>query len=723
MRHLVSMLAGLLLLLTPAAAAERKLLAPHGLQATVSATAGARAGLQALRMKSAAGNGKVRVIVGLRVPFAAESALMASERTAQRRDIAKATGGFRQRFATTIARDPQAVRSYSTLPFVAMDVTAGELDRLASDPQVITISEDRPNRTNLAESAPVAGAPPAWAAGFTGAGQTIAIIDTGVDKTHPFLAGKVVAEACFSQRYCPGRTSASVAPGSGMPCASRKACQHGTHVAGIAAGKNGSFGGVTFSGIAPDATLISVMVFSRQGSSITAWDSDILAGLEHVYELRNTFRIAAVNLSLGGGRYYSYCDAEEPVFKAMFDQLRGAGIAPVVSSGNDGWTESLEAPACISSAVSVGAVSDTDWGTCWDQPTAVDKVTCYANTARFLSLLAPGSPITSSVPGGRYETWHGTSMAAPHVAGAFAVLKQAAPMATVDGLEAALVSSGKAVTDDRETGASPPATTPRIDVGAALGQFRLLQVGRSNSLGLIDVIANGSTLTCRTPSCTIRLAPGTAVRLTARPAEQITFSAWTGASCTGAGATCDFVMPDADAAATAVFDGAYSDVTYTRAGTGSGLVRFGTTTGDYDCAGNCVSPAALTTTVTAEATPADGSLFTGWSGACEGAGACSFRAGSPSVTLSATFVPGYLLAYVKAGTGTGSVRFTTAGKDATSCSTSCTAAYDPDAMVTLTAVPGSRARFRGWSGACSGRKTCSILMSQARSVTANFTGK
>ena len=118
---------------------------------------------------------------------------------------------------------------------------------------------------NLLESIPLIGADVSSAAGHTGAGWTVAILDTGVDGDHPFLAGKVVAEACYSttasnaRSFCPGGLSQSTAPGSGGDCpALIFGCDHGTHTAGIAAGS-----GPAFSGVARDAGVISIQVFSR----------------------------------------------------------------------------------------------------------------------------------------------------------------------------------------------------------------------------------------------------------------------------------------------------------------------------------------------------------------------------------------------------------------------------------------------------------------------------
>ena len=527
MRYLIATLLAALVFSLPAGATERVLLALPGAAATVATTPAAGATLLALR-KAAHSSGKVRVIVGLRVPFAAEGSLSTGERKSQRSDIANAARALRARLG---GASIGAMQGYASLPFVALEVTQAQLDSLAADPSVVSISEDIMLRANLAQSAPLIRAPQAWAAGYTGAGATVAILDTGVDKNHPFLAGKVIAEACYSSGgFCPGGARSSTASGSGLPCPYTYACAHGTHVAGIAAGR-----GDSASGIAKDASIIAVQVFSpdpHYPRDVTAFYGDVLAALDHVYDLRSTYKIAAVNMSLGSGRFRASCDNTFPAMTAAIANLRSAGIATVISSGNDGYVNAIEFPACISSAVSVGAVSDADWGPCTMRvkslPTAADKVACYSNTASFLSVLAPGSAITSSVPGGGYETWHGTSMAAPHVTGAFAVLRQKFPDVPVGDLVARLQGSGAMISDYR----SPRIVRPRIDVEAALTYsvpvYALSYTMAGSGAGSVTFAPAGSAASCGA-SCTQNFASSTVVTLTATPASNARFAGWSGA--------------------------------------------------------------------------------------------------------------------------------------------------------------------------------------------------
>ena len=198
------------------------------------------------------------------------------------------------------------------LPIVALEVDSRALSELAMSPDVVSVRVDQLRRPTLNETVPLIGAPTAWSLGATGAGWTVAIVDSGVDKAHPFLAGKVVSEACYSTDRghglvgVPGRRD-TTAVGSGVPCsASVHGCDHGTHVAGIAAGT-----GASFSGVAKDASIIAVQVYSRiddvafcspdPSPCVGAYDSDILAGLDRVYALRTQHSIAAASLSLGSG--------------------------------------------------------------------------------------------------------------------------------------------------------------------------------------------------------------------------------------------------------------------------------------------------------------------------------------------------------------------------------------------------------------------------------------
>jgi subtilisin len=404
--------------------------------------------------------GTARVIVGLDLTWMPEQLLPPGRILGQRASIARAQSSVLARLAGV---NRASIRQFTYIPFVAMEVNETQLQLLTASPDVRSIESDAVYAPTLAESTPLIGATRAWTTGYAGSGWAVAVLDTGVDSAHPFLAGKVISEACYSttvagqsDSLCPGGAASTTAPGSGRPCALSN-CSHGTHVAGIAVGH-----GASFSGVARDASLIAIQVFSSFSTSecgsppcVLSYASDQILGLEHVYALRSTYNIAAVNLSLGSRDVFtSPCDSDAT--KAIIDQLRAADIATVIASGNDSSTVGLSAPACISTAISVASTTDGTSG-------PADRVSAFSNTNQFLSLFAPGETILSSVPGGGFTNFNGTSMAAPHVAGAWAIMKSRRPSATISEIMEAFVATGTPILDPGNG-----ISKPRINVDLAL---------------------------------------------------------------------------------------------------------------------------------------------------------------------------------------------------------------------------------------------------------------
>lgn len=402
--------------------------------------------------------GPQRLIVGLDSAFIPEGKLGASARAAQRRYI---SGDQSAVLAGLAGHNVVERRRFQFIPYVVLWADARAIERLATMPRVSSLEEDRMERPVMASSNQVIGSPAAWDLGYDGSDWAVAVLDTGVDRTHPFFAtqSKIVSEACYSSTdeqqksttVCPDGRESSTAIGSGVNCpAEVDGCDHGTHVAGSVAGNDQA--GPNF-GVARGAHIIAIQVFSSVDNASTcggnpltpcvrSFVSDQLAALERVYALRNEFNIAAVNMSLGGRRYtdQAECDLEESSRQAAIENLRSVGIATIAASGNSDSRDSIATPACLSSSISVAATTDAD------------QVAGFSNVAEFLDLLAPGSSITSSVPGGGLETWRGTSMAAPHVAGAWGVLRQKYPEADVAGILEALRDTGTRIDDDRSDG-------------------------------------------------------------------------------------------------------------------------------------------------------------------------------------------------------------------------------------------------------------------------------
>ena len=348
--------------------------------------------------------------------------------------------------ATTTGTQPALVGEPGG-DLVAREVTDRELARLRADPATgPVVTRGRTAHAAIAQSVPFIGAPALWATGSRGAGRVVVVIDTGVA---PSFGGKLVGQACFAANqdgtvgYCGPGGGANESydstcftlgvcgagdlldPGAGRPCPSPvepKDCAHGTAVAAVAARHDPP------AGVAPDAGVYAIRVFDPSGSRADL--VDILLALLHARRLADAgMEIASVNLSVSTGDVYSgTCDGspDGAAFRQIFDQLAARGIFTVVASGNNGATNAFGFPACVSSAVSVGA-SDLD-----------DELADFGNRGPGLDFLAPGAregnpPLSGLVvPGGDVTTWAGTSFSAPHVAGAFALLADQYPRSVLE---------------------------------------------------------------------------------------------------------------------------------------------------------------------------------------------------------------------------------------------------------------------------------------------------
>lgn len=322
-------------------------------------------------------------------------------------------------------------------------ITRQGLEKLTQNPIVSSVMPNRKVRAGLEESLPLINATDVWTlCDITGEGQTVAILDTGIDYTHPDLAEKYLGGHDFVNNDDDPMDDNG----------------HGTHVAGIAAA-NG-----TIIGVAPGANLVAVKVLNAAGGFGNI--DIVIAGINWCVDNKDIFNISVINMSLGTFQLYpGHCDLDQAELSEAINAATAVGIFVAAASMNDGSTERIAAPACIQNATSVGATYDADvgdnvvwwpppdWLVCIDESTEPDQIICFTNRCAILDLLAPGAIITSTRLGGGETNMSGTSMATPHVAGVAALLLEANSNLWPDEIENTLKETGVSI-NDPETGLS-----------------------------------------------------------------------------------------------------------------------------------------------------------------------------------------------------------------------------------------------------------------------------
>jgi serine protease AprX len=308
-------------------------------------------------------------------------------------------------------------------------------------------------------------APEAWELGITGKGINVSILDTGINPSHPDIAGRLIKwNDTISHLSSPYDNHG-----------------HGTHVAGTVAG-NGS-GGIT-TGVAPEANLFGVKVLDGTGSGI---ETDVIDGIQ--WSIENNADI--ISMSLGSNQTWTTpnCDAYDPFMAMAINNANDAGTVVVVAAGNT--PSGVTSPGCIAGAIAVGAVDSSD---------TIASFSGRGSAMIDHGFVAPGYGITSlNCLNSGYIVKNGTSMATPHVSGTIADLLQAArnqglalsPAQVKSVLENTSVDLGTAGRDN-VYGAG------RIDVFIAIREYATSTINgtvldTTSRAGIADVIVNTNT--------------------------------------------------------------------------------------------------------------------------------------------------------------------------------------------------------------------------------------
>jgi subtilisin family serine protease len=300
---------------------------------------------------------------------------------------------------------------------------------------------DGKRKIDLNESVPQIGAPTAWAAGYTGKSVTTAILDTGIDATHPDFAGKIADSKDFT-----GGNNTDDRVG------------HGTHVASIITGSGAASNG-KYKGVAPDTKLAIGKVCGDESCS----ESAMAAGMTWAAE---TVHARVVNISIGGADGPGI----DPLEQAVDDLSTADGTLFVIAAGNDGCDGCIESPGSADAALTVGAVTKkdelADFSSRGPRLDGAIKPDIAAPGVNIVAAKAKNGTIGDPSDSPAYVSLSGTSMATPHVAGAAAIVAGEHPDWTGQQIKSALMNSAKSL----DGIALLAQGAGRVDVGKAISQ-------------------------------------------------------------------------------------------------------------------------------------------------------------------------------------------------------------------------------------------------------------
>lgn len=329
------------------------------------------------------------------------------------------------------------------------EVSKIEYDEIASVPEPIVVNEPPANVQDIAWGVDKIGAPLVWQQGITGKGITVAVIDTGIDATHPDLASlpninnpKVTGWI----DYVNGQSSPYDDNG------------HGTHVSGVISG-TGTNGVNT--GVAPGTNLIVAKVLNQNGGGNY---SNIILGFEWAV----TKGANIISFSGGGPSHYS-------PMTTVIDNVVAAGVIPVIAAGNYGPASStIVCPGDEFNSVTIGATDSSDMIASFSSRGPVSLKGKYIKP----DISAPGVDIISTLPDSSYGYMSGTSMAAPYVSGTIALMLQNNPTMKPSAIKSILENTAMHL---GASGKNSDYGSGRINATAAVFSYNALPIANFSS--------------------------------------------------------------------------------------------------------------------------------------------------------------------------------------------------------------------------------------------------